>query len=362
MERFRLMFSALPDPRAYNARHDLVEVLFIALAAILCGAEGCADMAQFGLAKEGLLRTILRLDHGIPSHDTFSRVFRMLDPRAFEIVFANFARAMGAGLSGVVAIDGKAVRGAFEQGRSSSPLHLFNVWGCEARLTLAQCTAPGRNEVAGALLALKLLSLKDCTVTADALHCRKDIAAAILERRGQYCLALKANHPKLLATVRGMFERPGIEDVSRIDPPAHDRIETRSAAVVVLDRTLAAGLNFPGLAAVGRIEAWRKAAGKAATSHVRHFLLSTPMSPDRLLDVARRHWGIENRLHWVLDVVFKEDAARNRAGHRPENISIVRKIALNAIQACPAAISMRMRVKRAGWDDAFLLSLFSHMR
>ena len=151
MEDFRACFSDLPDPRAANARHDLLEVLFIALAALLCGAQGCSDMAEFGEAKESFLRGLLRLEHGIPSHDTFSRVFRLLDPQAFEAGFRHFAAAFAESLTGVVAIDGKAVRGAFERGRRSTPLHLVNVWAAEARLAIAQRLAPSRNEVAGAL-------------------------------------------------------------------------------------------------------------------------------------------------------------------------------------------------------------------
>src|SRR6476646_1292658 len=153
MEKFKKAFRRLPDPRADNARHDLLEVLFIALAATLCGAEGPSDMATFGHSKEGLLRLVLQLQHGVPSHDTFSRVFRLLDPKAFEAAFrrfmAGFAKANGLELRGVVAVDGKALRGAFERGRQSTPLHMVNVWAAEARMCLAQRKAPGRNEAAG---------------------------------------------------------------------------------------------------------------------------------------------------------------------------------------------------------------------
>ena len=186
MERFKKAFRRLPDPRADNARHELLEVLFIALAATLCGAEGPSDMATFGQSKEGLLRLVLQLQHGVPSHDTFSRVFRLLDPQAFEAAFrrfmAGFAKANGLELRGVVAVDGKALRGAFERGRQSTPLHMVNVWAAEARMCLAQRKAPGRNEAAGALEVLGLLDLEGCIVTADALHCHRDFATTVLER------------------------------------------------------------------------------------------------------------------------------------------------------------------------------------
>src|ERR1700716_3743957 len=161
MGKLKKVFRRLPDPRAANARHDLLEVLVLALAAILCGAESCSDMAEFGQAKEGLLRLFLRLEHGIPSHDTFSRVFRLLKPQAFELAFrrfmAAFAKANGFNLTGVVAIDGKALRGAYERGGRATPLHLVNVFAVDARMALAQQKAAGRNETAGALEGMDLL-------------------------------------------------------------------------------------------------------------------------------------------------------------------------------------------------------------
>src|ERR1700687_4649237 len=193
MEKFRRTFRRLPDPRAENARHDLLEVLFIALTAMLCGAESCSDMADFGQSKEGLLRLFLCLEHGIPSHDTFSRVFRLLKPEAFEKAFRRFisafAKAHKLTLTGVVAVDGKALRGAFDRGRRSTPLHMVNVWAVEARMSLAQRKAPGRNESAGALEALALLDLEGCIVTADALHCHRGFAATVRARGGDYVLA-----------------------------------------------------------------------------------------------------------------------------------------------------------------------------
>src|SRR3954470_19321171 len=193
MEKFKKAFRRLPDPRADNARHELLEVLFIALAATLCGAEGPSDMATFGQSKEGLLRLVLQLQQGGPSHDPFSRLFRLLDPKAFEAAFrrfmAGFAKANGLELRGVVAVDGKALRGAFERGRQSTPLHMVNVWAAEARMCLAQRKAPGRNEAAGALEVLGLLDLEGCIVTADALHCHRDFASTVLERGADYVLA-----------------------------------------------------------------------------------------------------------------------------------------------------------------------------
>src|SRR5208282_5554669 len=201
MGHFIAIFSELEDPRAENAWHDLLEVIFIALAAVLCGAESCTDMADFGEAKEPFLRQILRLEHGIPSHDTFGRVFRLLDPQQFEAVFRRFmaAFAQSKRLAGVVAVDGKAVRGAYQRGARATPLHLVNVWAADERLALAQRTAPHRDEVAGTLEVLKLLALKGCIITADALHCHRKMAQAVLDGGGDYVLALKENQRALFA-------------------------------------------------------------------------------------------------------------------------------------------------------------------
>jgi hypothetical protein len=211
------------------------------LAAVLCGAEGCTDMAEFARAKQDLLRQVVKLEHGAPSHDTFSRVFRLLEPEPFEAAFARFTRAFAGALEGVVAIDGKALRGAYERGRRATPLHLVNVWAAQARLVIGQRLAPGRNEVLGAQQALALLRLDGCIVTADALHCRADTAQAILDAGADYALALKANQPKLLAKARALIEAADPAAQALSGPiKAHDRIERRSAMVVA-----AQGLDFP---------------------------------------------------------------------------------------------------------------------
>lgn len=367
MRKFNKVFRRLEDPRAANALHDLAEVLFIALAAVLCGAKGATDMALFGRSKEELLRQFLRLEHGVPSHDTFSRVFRLLEPQAFEKDFrrfmAAFAKAQGVALTGIVAIDGKALRGAYERGKAATPLHLVNVFAAEARLALAARKAPGRNEVEGALEVLRMLSLEGSIVTADALHCHRAFAARVRERGGHFVLALKRNQSKLFDRVARRFARAGTRSVAqRREPATHDRQETRRAAVI-RDTSIAAAKLFPGVAALGRITSRRRLEGRPAEKPVvRYFLLSQYMSANRLLRVVRSHWGIENRMHWLLDVLFDEDASRARKDHGPENLAILRRLALNLIRSHPARISMRQKVKRAAWDDTFLLDLLGHMR
>jgi predicted transposase YbfD/YdcC len=367
MGKFRKLFRRLPDPRASNARHELLEVLFIALAATLCGAQSCSDMADFGQSKEGLLRLFLRLEHGIPSHDTFSRVFRVLKPQAFELAFrrfmAAFAKANGLNLTGVVAVDGKALRGAYERGGQATPLQLVNVFAVDARMALAQQKAAGRNETAGALEVLEFLCLESCIVTADALHCHRAFAEAVRKRGGDYALVIKANRGRLFTAVTQQFVRSGKRSTAtRIDRSIHDRSETRTATVM-RNTTLAGLYRFPGVVAVGRITSRRRRRDQHADPpRVRHYLLSKYLSPKRLLHVTRSHWAIENQLHWVLDVHFAEDGNRARKDNAPENLAILRRLALNILRAHPDSTSLRRKIKRAGWNDAFLMACLSHMR
>lgn len=367
MVEIRKLFSNLPDPRAANATHDLLEIIIIALAAVLCGAQTATDMALFGRSKEKLLRQFLRLEGGIPSHDTFSRVFGALDPEAFEQAFrrfmAAFAKANDLKLAGVVAIDGKAVRGAYERGRNSTPLHMVNVFATEARMVLASRKAPGRNEAQGALEVLRMLSLEGCIVTADALHCNRAFATRVLQRSAHYVLALKQNQSKLFEAVVRQFTRAGKRSLARsVELSNHDRCETRRATVL-RNTGVGAANRFPGVVALARITSRRRLHGKPADKPaVRYYLLSKYVAAKRLLQIVRSHWRIENQLHWVLDVVFGEDGSRTRKNNGPENFSILRRAAVNIIRSHPARISMRQKVKRAGWEDAFLLDLISHMR
>lgn len=311
MEKFEDFFGGLPDPRASNARHDLLEIVFIALAATLCGAQSCVEMALFARSKQAFLCEIIDLPHGPPSHDTFSRVFRRLDPEAFESAFRDFARTFSETIKGVVAIDGKALKGAYRRGAQHAPLHLVNVWAAEARLVVAQSLAPGRNEVAGALEVLALLDLDACIVTADALHCRKDIAQTIRARGGDYALAVKQNQPRLLAEIKQLLQDGVGESALGDVEEAHDRIEVRRAQIVSAP-ALEACFGFNGACAVASLEAVRQTANGKQTITTRYFVLSRLVSAKQMAKIVRAHWGIENNLHWVLDVAMGEDAARNR--------------------------------------------------
>lgn len=363
MDRFHECFGEIPDPRAANAQHELVEMLFIALLASLCGARSCSDMTEFGRAKEPLLRTILTLKHGIPSHDTFSRIFRLLDPVAFEAAFRRFTAGFAEAAklkpaTGVVALDGKALRGAYERGHSHMPRAMVTAWGATTRLTLASGLVTDGNEADAALRLIGLLQLKGCVVTADALHCHRAMAEAITTRGGDYVLAVKANQPALLRDAEAALANFQHLDPAETSGKAHDREESRSA-IVAPAAHLAVSHDFPGLAAVARLVSRRG----AATPVTRIFLLSKRFPKERLLDIVRAHWAIENTLHWTLDVTLDEDLARNRKDNGPANLAVLRRLALNIARTHPVTkTSLRRKLLRAGWDDKFLFDLIRHMR
>jgi predicted transposase YbfD/YdcC len=362
MEGFRACFADLEDPRSGNAqRHELDEIVMIALLAVLCGAESCVDMALFGRSKEPLLRRFLELPGGVPSHDTFSRIFRLLDPAAFEACFGRYLRALSERVEGVVAIDGKTARRSFDRQHGRAPLHLISAWACEQRLVLGQLRVDDKaNEIPALPELLALLTLDGCIVTADAMHCQKDTAQAILERNGDYVLALKANQPALLDDVRLLLDDPEAppDDLASTTDGDHGRIEIRRAAIVHDVAWLAETHEFPGLKAIGKVTAAREQDGRTTVT-TRYYLLSRPLAAARFLAVVRAHWQIENRLHWVLDVVLDEDRARARKDHAPENLARLRRFDLNVLRANKDQGSTRGKIKRAGWDDAFLLQLLA---
>lgn len=366
LERFTECFSDLADPRGPNALHDLTELLFIALLATLCGATNCSDMALFARIKEGLLRSVLTLKFGLPSHDTFSRVFRMIEPKAFEKAFQRFMKAFFAQLrlqkaKGVIAIDGKALRCAYEKGKSHMPALMVTAWGAQTRMALANVLAEEGGEAAAALSLIELLQLKGCIVTADALHCRRDTVEAIIARKGDYVLALKDNQPKLLAAAKatiGAARRDKDRRSVLRKEFSHGRKESR-VAFVASAGPVVEELDFPGLKAFAMIRSKR---GPDKTIE-RYFVLSRPYHAAQLLSVVREHWGIENRLHWTLDVLLDEDLARNRKDNAPANLAILRRLALNIARAHPdTKTSMRGKLKRAGWDESFMFDMLANMR
>jgi predicted transposase YbfD/YdcC len=367
MGKFKKYFRALRDPRAANVSYPLLEILMIALAAVLCGAEGATDMADFGRRKIEMLRRFLPIKRGVPSHDVFSDVFRMLDPEAFEQVFRRFVAAFASfhdlDLDGVIAVDGKSLCGAYERGKSATPMHVVNVFAANARLALAARKAPGRNETEAALEILQMLRLKRKIVTADALFCSRPFAKTVRDGGGHYVLALKKNQGKLFADVERRFARKGERDTAiMLEEATHDRREKRRATVM-RNSTLASLHAFPGIAAIARITSWRRGRGRPADKpFTRYFLLSKYVPAKKLLHIVRSHWAIENQMHWVLDVVFAEDAQRARKDAAPENLAVLRRLALNLLRVHPDSISMRRKIKAAAWDENFLLDLLGQKR
>jgi predicted transposase YbfD/YdcC len=368
MVRLGLFFASVPDPRAGNARHDLSDLLFIAFAATLCGAESCVDMAEFGASKADLLGSIVALGHGVPSHDTFSRVFRLLNPEKFEAAFRAFMSHFAAALTGqvgtagqIVALDGKSLRGAVDAAKRSQPLHLVTAWAAEQRLVLGLRRAPKRSEVTAAREIIALLDLTATTVTADALHGNRLTAAAIRDRGGDYALAIKGNRGPLHRDAKLLLANPDPAKAATTTETSHGRHEQRSAWVMAVPAEWAERHRFDGLTAIARVDSVRRIKDQE-TSQVRYFALSRRIDPVEALRIVRAHWTIENNQHWLLDVALAEDRAHTRNDNTAENLAILRRLALNLLRADPDKASIRRKVKRAGWRDDFLLKLLSQMR
>ena len=362
MDRFAACFEDLDDPRSGNAElHDFLTLLMIALCAVLCGGQGAVDMALFARAKEPFLREFLDLKNGPPSHDTFSRLFRRLDPDQFRAAFQRFMAEFSRLCQGVVAIDGKVLRRSYDTASGKSALHMVSAWGCEQRMVLGQIATDAKsNEITAVPKLLRMLSLKDTIVTVDALNCQRAIASQIIEQGGDYALALKGNQPSLHADVT-LF----LDDPARAAGDAHTtvdndngRIETRTATVTSDIAWLQHSHKWPGLACIGKVTRTRETR-KATTVETAYYLLGTKLSAERFNAVIRSHWGVENRLHWRLDVIMNEDQDRNRMDNSPYNHAILRHMALNVIQKEGSKGSLRGKFKRAGWNDDYLRQLLA---
>jgi len=268
-------------------------------------------------------------------------------------------------MQGVIAIDGKTLRRSFDRASQKSALHLVSAWTADQRLVLGQLAVDGKsNEITAVPKLLDLLSLKGAIVTADALNCQRAIAAQIVDQGGDYALALKGNQQALYADVSLFFDDKDLDPTSvhTATDADHGRIETRVSAVSTDIAWLQERHQWPGLAAIGKVTRIREAAGKT-TTETAYYLLSAPLAANRFHEVVRHHWGIENSLHWVLDVTMNEDQSRNRKDHSPENLALLRRLALNLAKLEPSRGSIKAKLKQAGWDNAFLaklLTLFAH--
>jgi predicted transposase YbfD/YdcC len=367
MERLLAILREVHDPRDMNARHDCCAMLFVSLMATLCGAKSCVDIADFCDANFDDVAEIVDLSHGPPSHDSFSRLFRLLDPEELSAALAAFAKAfrealnLGAG-RGVVAIDGKRLRGAYERGRSHMPPLMVSVWDAQTRLSVAAQAGADGNEVAATLKVLKSLDLKGCVVTADALHCHPAMAEAVLARKGAYALKLKGNNAPLHACAQKAFaaaDRAGRLRSAEMRETGHDRTERRRLSLTPAPDDAPA---LPGLKLFARVESERTPFGGQGKPKMHYLAVSKIIPPQTLLEIVRDHWGVENQVHWPLDVVFNEDDARTRKDNGPFNLSIIRRMALDILKAHPDKRSIARKMKMATWNKEYFLSLFAYLR
>jgi predicted transposase YbfD/YdcC len=364
---FFVHFSVLPDPRTDRTKkHFLLDILFVAVCTIICGGEGFTDMEEFGEAKQEWLRKYLELPHGIPSHDTFRRVFSILDPHAFGECFTRWSQALHDATNGeVIALDGKTVRHSFDTFSGQPALHMVSAWASENGLALGQVRVDEKsNEITAIPRLLEMIDVKGRIITTDAMGCQRDVAKRVIDKKGDYVFCLKGNQESLHDEVRYFFEEceaANYEDVEHhyfesIEKD-HGRIETRRCWVVEEDaiRWLEREDQWPGLKSIAAIESKRKIRGKT-TSETRYFISSLTGRARKLAEAAREHWAIENSLHYVLDVTFNEDKSRIRKDNAPENLVVLRRIALNMVKKEPTRnkSSVRSRVKTAGWDNSYL--------
>jgi len=365
----RAHFAALPDPRVDRTkRHQLLDIVTIAICAVLCGADTWVDVEGWGKAKLGWLRAWLDLPHGVPSHDTFGRVFAALDPAAFEACFLAWVRDLATTAPGdVVAIDGKTARRSHDRAHGEASLHLVSAWATANHLVLGQvAVADHSNEIEAIPALLDALALQGAIVTIDAMGCQTTIARRVQSQGADYVLALKDNQPTLHELVAHHFTLTA-GDAVELEAPhhrtlskAHGRLEVRRCwatdAPDVLE-WLDPERGWPALSSVACVEGERRI-GETVTRERRYYLTSLPADAARIAAAVRGHWGIENQLHWVLDIAFREDECRVRSGHAATNLAVVRHIALNLLRQEPTAkVGIKAKRLRCGWDDAYLLKV-----
>lgn len=363
-------FASLEDPRVERTKlHPLPNILAIAIGAVICGAESWDDIAAFGEARAEWFGSFLGLANGIPSHDTVNRVFAALDPAHFAACFLTSVRAARSTLPAqVIAVDGKTVRRSHDRHQGQAAIQLVSAWAAEQRLVLAQAKVADRsNEITAVPDVLRALAAAGCLVTLDAMGCQRTIAQPVLDQGGDDVLALKDNQPELAAEVAECFIQAQAGAFADVQHDAHTAVDKGHGRLeirrrwVIHDPDVLAWLQqahtWPGLAAIGMVQTERRLP-QTTTVGTRSSLLSRPLSAQTLGDAVRSHWGIENQVHWVLDVTFGEDRSRIRRAAAAENAAILRRIALNVVRHHPRhRLSFRTRRLVAGWDDASLLEL-----
>lgn len=362
-------FDAVPEPRQKaKVLYPLAELLLCALVGVLCGAEGWVEVEEYCEAKLDFLRRFLPFEHGIASHDTFSDVFNALDPARFKAAFIAWTTALQENIREIVAIDGKTLRRSFDRGAGQGPIHMISAWAAGQRLVLGQLAVGAKdNEITAIPELLALLNLKGAIVTIDAIGCQKKIAAAIRQRGADYLLALKENQPALyrdVADFLGEQRAAGFKDCTAGGSAAHQTTDADHGRIEVRRHWITSDIawlrerhpQWPGLTSIGMIEAERQEPGKPASRQTRFYIGSIAANAVEFAHAARQHWGIENGLHWVLDVILREDECRIRKRNGPANFATIRHITLNLLQRTKTAKPKSVRVKRglAALNETFL--------
>jgi len=360
-------FGKLEDPRIDRTKlHSLTDILTIAICAVICDADGWVDVENYGSAKQAWLNTFLALPNGIPSHDTFGRVFARIDPTQFQNCFIRWMRDIYRLTAGeVVPIDGKTLRHSFDTTLGQSPIHMVSAWASANQLVLGQLKVDDKsNEITAIPELLKVLDIAGCIVTIDAFGCHKSIAEQIISQKGAYVLALKENQPTLCTDVQALFTaiRAGdgpASDYAETFDRDHGRIERRCYWTTSVLETLRTKDQWSELQAVGMVEAQRSVNG-VTTSEQRYYILSFPSTAKAFGHAVRSHWQIENMVHWVLDLAFREDECRIRMDHGPENFAVLRHLALNLLRhETSFKGSIKSKRHRAGWNDSYLAKVLN---
>ena len=368
---FQDHFATLTDPRcpaAPNSRHLLMDILIIAVCAVISGAEGWEDLEEYGKAQAEWFADLLDLPHGIPGHDTFRRVLARLDPEELTRCFIAWTNALSEASGGdIVSIDGKTLRHAFDRATSTAAIHMVSAWASANRLVLGQRKVEEKsNEMTAIPRLLQLLDLKGAVVTIDAMGCQKEIAKTMTEQGADDVLALKDNHPTLSEAVTLLLNDARDTGCADIEHSYHEtvdgdhgRIETRRYWITSEIEGLGAKASWSNLQSVGMVES-RREIGDTVQIDTRYFLTSLPAQAVRFAHAVRQHWGVENALHWVLDVSFQEDACRIRKEKGAQIFTVLRHIALNLLRREPHhKRGIKARRKRAGWDRDYLVQVLT---